>query len=70
MRWFTMLTDLFWWNSMGMLLEKFRIPIQEVVVISELTAPPSTATKTWFDALTRDLIRKDEDMSEIESTRI
>ena len=55
---------------MGMLLEKFRIPIQEVVVISELTAPPSTATKTWFDALTRDLIRKDEDMPEIESTRI
>ena len=55
---------------MKLLLEKFRIPIQEVVAISELTAPPSTATKTWFDALTHDLIRKDYDTSEISTTRI
>ena len=51
-------------------MSKFRIPIQEVIVIPDITAPPSNATKAWFDALTRDLVRKDSDHSDLSSTGI
>merc|ERR1712071_346799 len=55
-------------DNMRQLLNKFRIPIQEVIVIPDITAPPSNATKAWFDALTRDLVRKDSDHSDLSST--
>lgn len=46
---------------MRLLLSKFRIPVSDVVVLPDITAPPSATTKSWFDALTRDLVRRDEE---------
>lgn len=52
---------------MRLLLSKFRIPVSDVVVIPDITAPPSATTKSWFDALTRDLVRRDQE-AQIEDT--
>lgn len=46
---------------MRLLLGKFRIPVSDVVVIPDMTYPPSAQTKNWFDALTHDFVRKDDD---------
>lgn len=48
-------------ESMRLLLSKFRIPVSDVVVIPDMTYPPSAQTKNWFDALTHDFVRKDDD---------
>ena len=45
--------------SMSLLLAKFRIPVSDVVLISDITLPPSTSTKTWFDNLTKEYVRND-----------
>lgn len=45
---------------MKLLLKKFRIPVSDVIVIPDITAPPSAETKSWFDGLTRDLVLLDE----------
>ena len=52
---------------MKFLLEKFRIPVSDVVVIHDITQSPSFQTKTWFDALTKDFVRKDDDPSNLDS---
>ena len=52
---------------MKLLLEKFRIPVSDVVVIHDITQSPSFQTKTWFDALTKDFVRKDDDPSNLDS---
>nr|CAH0110929.1 unnamed protein product [Daphnia galeata] len=54
-------------KSMKLLLEKFRIPVSDVVVIHDMTQSPSFQTKTWFDALTKDFVRKDDDPSNLDS---
>jgi len=46
-------------NSMRLLMNKFRIPIQNVVVIKDMATPPTAATKDWFDSMTKDLISRD-----------
>lgn len=48
---------------MRLLLSKFRILVSDVVVIPDLTDDPSPQTKTWFDNLTHDFVRKDDDSS-------
>jgi solute carrier family 12 sodium/potassium/chloride transporter 2 len=53
---------------MRLLLGKFRIPVSDVVVIPDMTYPPSAPTKSWFDALTRDFVRKDDDPSILDSS--
>ncbi|XP_046634308.1 bumetanide-sensitive sodium-(potassium)-chloride cotransporter-like [Daphnia pulicaria] len=55
-------------ESMRLLLGKFRIPVSDVVVIPDMTYPPSAPTKSWFDALTRDFVRKDDDPSILDSS--
>ena len=45
-------------KSMRLLMKKFRIPIQDVVVIKD-TATPTAATKDWFDSMTKNLISRD-----------
>ena len=45
--------------SMMQLLAKFRIPVSDVVLISDITLPPQTTTKTWFDNLTKNYVRHD-----------
>lgn len=35
--------------------------MSDVVVIPDMTYPPSAQTKNWFDALTHDFVRKDDD---------
>jgi hypothetical protein len=52
---------------MRLLLEKFRIPVSDVVVIHDITHSPSKPTKTWFDDLTNEFIRKDDDPSNSDS---
>jgi hypothetical protein len=52
---------------MRLLLDKFRIPVSDVVVIHDMTHSPSIQTKTWFDALTEDFVRKDDDPSILDS---
>ena len=46
---------------MKQLLDKFRIPVSDVVVISDVTSPPSYDTKTWFESLTKNLVYQDSD---------
>jgi len=46
-------------KNMSLLLAKFRIPVSDVVLISDITLPPSTSTKTWFDNLTKEYVRND-----------
>lgn len=46
--------------SMKQLMRKFRIPVSDVVVIPDIVTPPSTATRAWFDNLTREFVRKDD----------
>lgn len=53
---------------MRLLLGKFRIPVSDVVVIPDMTYPPSAQTKSWFDALTHDFVRKDDDPSILDSS--
>ncbi len=53
---------------MRLLLSKFRIPVSDVVVIPDMTYPPSTQTKTWFDALTNEFVRRDDEPVDPEST--
>ncbi len=53
---------------MRLLLGKFRIPVSDVVVIPDMTYPPSAQTKTWFDALTKDFVRKDDDPGNLDSS--
>ena len=53
---------------MRQLLNKFRIPVSDVIVIPDITAPPSSATKTWFDSLTSNLVRRDTDKTTDESS--
>jgi hypothetical protein len=53
--------------SMRLLLEKFRIPVSDVVVIHDMTHPPSKQTKIWFDNLTSEFVRKDDDPSNADS---
>lgn len=48
---------------MRLLLSKFRILVSDVVVIPDLTETPSPQTKAWFDALTHEFVRKDDDSS-------
>lgn len=50
-------------ESMQLLLNKFRILVSDVVVIPDLTETPSPQTKAWFDALTHEFVRKDDDSS-------
>jgi len=45
-------------KSMRLLMKKFRIPIQDVVVIKD-TASPTAVTKDWFDSITKNLISRD-----------
>ncbi|XP_046440487.1 bumetanide-sensitive sodium-(potassium)-chloride cotransporter-like [Daphnia pulex] len=54
-------------KSMRLLLEKFRIPVSDVVVIHDITHSPSKQTKTWFDNLTNEFVRKDDDPSNSDS---
>ncbi|XP_046634387.1 bumetanide-sensitive sodium-(potassium)-chloride cotransporter-like isoform X2 [Daphnia pulicaria] len=54
-------------KSMRLLLEKFRIPVSDVVVIHDMTHPPSKQTKIWFDNLTSEFVRKDDDPSNADS---
>jgi len=44
---------------MRLLMKKFRIPIQDVVVIKDMATPPSAATKDWFDSMTKNFISRD-----------
>ena len=46
---------------MKQLLEKFRIPVSDVIAIPDVTASPSDETKTWFDSLINNLIQSDND---------
>ena len=55
-------------NSMRLLLRKFRIPVSDVVVIPDMTYPPSNQTKTWFDVLTNEFVRRDDEPVDSEST--
>lgn len=52
---------------MRLLLKKFRIPVSDVVVIHDINHSPSKQTKTWFDDLTNEFIRKDDDPSNSDS---
>jgi len=45
-------------KNMRLLMKKFRIPIQDVVVIKDMATPPSVATKIWFDSMTENLISR------------
>lgn len=47
-------------SSMKLLLKKFRIPVSDMIVILDITAPPSAETRSWFDSQTRDLVIPDE----------
>ena len=53
---------------MRLLLSKFRIPVSDVVVVPDMTYPPSNQTKTWFDALTNEFVRRDDELVDPEST--
>lgn len=46
---------------MEQLLNKFRIPVSDVVVIADVTTPPSEDTKAWFDSMINNLVRLDND---------
>lgn len=46
---------------MKMLLNKFRIQVRDVVVITDATQAPSAATEAWFDSMTCELVRKSGD---------
>jgi hypothetical protein len=46
---------------MKLLLDKFRIPVSDVIVISDVTSPPSDDTKDWFESLTKNLVCQDKD---------
>ena len=46
---------------MKQLFNEFRIPVSDVIVIPDITAPPSEGTKTWFDAMVNNLVRQDND---------
>jgi len=45
-------------KSMRLLMNKFRIPIQDVIVIEDITTPPSEATRDWFDSMNKNLISR------------
>lgn len=48
---------------MRLLLNKFRIPVSEVVVIPDVASPaPALQTQTWFDDLTRKFFIADDDL--------
>lgn len=49
-------------------MSKFRIPVSDVVVIPDVTLPPATQTKAWFDALTQEFVRKDDDAQNQDAT--
>ena len=53
---------------MRLLLRKFRIPVSDVVVIPDMTYPPSNQTKIWFDVLTNEFVRRDDEPVDSEST--
>ena len=46
---------------MKQLLDKFRIPVSDVIVIPDITTPPSENTKAWFELMINNLIRLDSD---------
>lgn len=48
-------------SSMKQLLDKFRIPVSDVVVIPDITTPPSGNTKAWFDSMICGLVHLDSD---------
>ena len=52
---------------MRMLMNKFRIAVSDVVVIPDITAPPSAATRAWFDFTIRNMICKDNDPAALNS---
>jgi len=54
-------------NSMRQLLNKFRIDVSDVIVIPDITAPPSATTKAWFDNLTSNLVKRDIDATKDDS---
>ena len=35
-------------------MKKFRIAVSDVVVIADVTAPPSATTLAWFDSVMKD----------------
>lgn len=49
-------------------MNKFRIPFSDVIVVPDMTSPPSLQTKAWFDAMTQPLVRRDDDDELDEST--
>ncbi len=44
---------------MRLLMNKFRIPVRDVVVIKDVTTPPTAATRAWFDSMTKNLVRRE-----------
>jgi len=46
---------------MKQLLDKFRIPVSDVIVIPDITTPPSENTKAWFESMINELTRLDSD---------
>jgi hypothetical protein len=54
-------------NSMRQLLNKFRIDVSDVIVIPDITAPPSATTKAWFDTLTSNLVKRDSEATKDDS---
>lgn len=47
-------------EGMTELLDSFRINYSDVLVLKDLDHQPKEATKSWFDALIRPFIRRDE----------
>ena len=47
-------------SSMKQLLQKFRIHVLDVIVVPDVTAPPSDEIKNWFDSWTDNLVRPDD----------
>jgi len=52
---------------MRQLLNKFRIDVSDVIVIPDITAPPSATTKAWFDTLTSNLVKRDSEATKDDS---
>lgn len=48
-----------YFNSMKLLLKKFRIPVSDVILIPDIMSSPCSQTKSWFGSLTQDLVLVD-----------
>ena len=54
------LATMFLPKRMAALLDKFRISYADLIVLTDVNKPPKDSTRTWFDALVKPFIRREE----------